>query len=62
MSEKHNILHRHLRKYISGLTRQACLPSVGHRQYRYLKSTVSSSKQLAVNNRDLAGNLSKFEI
>jgi len=62
MSEKHNIPHRHLRKYISGLTCQACLPSLGHRQYRYLKSTVSSSKQLAVNSRDLAGNLSKFEI
>jgi len=60
--EKHNIPHRHLRKYISGLTCQACLLSLGHRQYRTLKSTISSSKQLAVNSNDLPGNRSKFEI
>ena len=60
--EKHNIPHRHLRKYISGLTCQACLLSLGHRQYRTMKSTVSSSKQLAVNSSDLPGNRSKFEI
>ena len=59
--EKHNILHRHLRKYINGLTCQACLLSSGHRQYRTLKSTVSSSKQLTVNSSDLPGNRSKFE-
>jgi len=60
--ENHNIPHRHLRKYISGLTCQACLLSLGHQQYHTLKSTVSSSKQLAVNSSDLSGNRSKFEI
>jgi len=60
--EKHNLPHRHLRTYISRLTCQACLLSLGHRQYRTLKSTVSSSKQLAVNSSDLPGNHSKFEI
>ena len=60
--EKHNIPHPHLRKYINGLTCQACLPSLGHWQYRTLKSTISISKQLAVNSNDLPGNRSKFEI
>jgi len=60
--EKHNVPYRHLRKYISGLTCQACLLSLGHRQYRTMKSTVSSSKPLAVNNSNLPGNRSKFEI
>ena len=60
--EKHYSPHRHLRKYISGLTCQACLLSLGHRLYRTMKSTVSSSKQLAVNSSDLPGNRSKFEI
>ena len=60
--EKHNIPRNHLRKYISGLTCQACMLSLRHQQYRTLKSTFSSSKQLAVNNRDLLGNYSEFEI
>ena len=45
-----------------GLTCQTCLLSLEHRQYRTLKSTISSSKQLAVNNNDLSGNRTKFEI
>jgi len=60
--EKHNIPHRHLRKHISRLTCQACLLSLGHRQFRTMQSTVSSSKQLAVHSSDLPGNRSKFEI
>ena len=47
---------------ISGLTCQACLLSLGHQQYRTLKYTVSSSKQLAANSSDLPGNRSKSEI
>jgi len=59
--EKHNIPHHHLRKYISGLTCQACMLSLDHWQYRTLKSTVSSSKQLTVNSINLPGNRSKCE-
>ena len=60
--EKHNMPHHHLRKYISGLTCQACLRLLGHWQYRTVESTVSSCKQLAVNSSDLPGNRSKFEV
>jgi len=60
--EKHNMPHHQLHKYISRLTCQACLLLLGHWQYRTVKSTVSSCKQLAVNSSDLPGNRSKFEV
>ena len=59
--EKHNVPHRHLRKYVRWLECQACLLMLGQRQYRTKKSTVSHSETLPVASDDLPGNRSNLD-